>query len=178
LSPRAAKHAAAVPNNNASKFDLDKPARDAVLEGFQVLFHRANLVELTLSLGALVLVTGCNSKPAASDDMKQFRALGAIYAQYMATHQGKTPESNQKLQEFASAQGDSIRQRFNVAPGVDLFVSPRDGQPLTFVAKPKLPYNGDSIVAYESQGSGGMQIAVSAAGGVQIIPTAELPNRL
>jgi hypothetical protein len=100
-----------VPNNNASKFDLDKPARDAVLEGFQVLFHRANLVELTLSLGALVLVTGCNSKPAASDDMKQFRALGAIYAQYMATHQGKTPESNQKLQEFASAQGDSIRQR-------------------------------------------------------------------
>ena len=127
---------------------------------------------------ALCGAGGCGSKSAAPEEMSQFRALGVIYSQYMGQHQGKPPASKEQLAEFIASAGGGVRQRFNVGEGVDLLISPRDNQPLTLVSAPKPPLNGDCIVAYETEGADGTQIAISAMGGVQVIPAAELPNRL
>jgi hypothetical protein len=127
---------------------------------------------------ALGIAGGCNSKPATMEELGQFRALGVIYSQYMAQHQGKPPASREQLTEFIESEGSTIRKRFNVNDDVDLLISPRDNQPLTLVPAPKPPFNGDCIVAYETQGANGTQIAISAMGGVQVIPAAELSNRL
>jgi len=126
----------------------------------------------------LSVASGCGTKRAATEEMGQFRALGVIYSQYMGKHQGKPPASKDQLAEFIASDGSGARKRFNVGDGVDLLMSPRDNQPLTLVATPKPPLNGDCIVAYETQGADGTQIAISAMGGVQVIPAAELPNRL
>lgn len=126
----------------------------------------------------LCVAGGCGSKSAATEEMSQFRALGVIYNQYMGKHQGKPPASKEQLAEFIASDGSGVLKRFNVGDGVDLLISPRDNQPLTLVPDPKPPLNGDCIVAYETLGANGTQIAISAMGGVQVIPAAELPNRL
>lgn len=131
-----------------------------------------------LILLALCVTGGCGSKSAAPEELSQFRALGVIYSQYMGKHQGKPPASKEQLADFIASDGSGVRQRFNVGDDVDLLISPRDNQPLTLVSAPKPPLNGDCIVAYEMEGADGTRIAISAMGGVQVIPEAELPNRL
>jgi hypothetical protein len=131
-----------------------------------------------LSWVAFCAAGGCGSKQPAIEEMGQFRALGVIYSQYLGKHQGKPPASKEQLAEFIASDGSEIRKRFNVDDGVDLLISPRDNQPLTLVTAPKPPLNGDCIVAYETQGANGSRIAISAMGGVQIIPADELANRL
>jgi hypothetical protein len=127
---------------------------------------------------AICVAGGCGSKSATTEEMGQFRALGVIYSQYLGKHQGKPPTSKEQLAEFIASEGSGVRKRFNVDDGVDLLISPRDNQSLTLVSVPKPPLNGDCIVAYETQGANGTQIAISAMGGVQVIPAAELPSRL
>lgn len=127
---------------------------------------------------AICVAGGCGSKSATTEEMGQFRALGVIYSQYLGKHQGKPPTSKEQLAEFIASEGSGVRKRFNVDDGVDLLISPRDNQSLTLVSVPKPPLNGDCIVAYETLGANGTQIAISAMGGVQVIPAAELPSRL
>ena len=127
---------------------------------------------------ATCVVCGCTTKPVANEEMGQFHALGVIYSQYLGTHQGQPPGTKEQLAQFIASDGSAARKRFNVDEGVDLLVSPRDNQPLTLVGAPKPPFNGDCIVAYEMQGADGTQFAISAMGGVQVISSAELANRL
>lgn len=144
-----------------------------------VVFRSSQSIPLQVLICLAISVDGgCGTKSTAIEEMGQFRALGVIYSQYMGKHQGKPPTSKEQLAAFIASDGGGARKRFNVNDNVDLLISPRDNQPLTLVSAPKPPLNGDCIVAYETQGANGTQIAISAMGGVQVIPAAELPNRL
>lgn len=133
---------------------------------------------LGLILPTLCVFGGCGSKPATAEELGQFRALGVIYSQFLGKNQGQPPRSKEQLAKFIASEGSDVRKRFNVDDTVDLLTSPRDNQPLTLAPAPKPPFNGDCIVAYETQGADGTHIAISAMGGVQFIPAAELANRL
>lgn len=144
-----------------------------------MLARHSQAIAFQMLIGLTLCITsGCGAKPTVTKEMGQFRALGVIYSQYMGKHQGKPPITKEQLADFIASDGGSVRKRFNVDDGVDLLISPRDNQPLTLVTAPKPPLNGDCIVAYETQGTDGTQIAISAMGGVQMIPAAELANRL
>lgn len=107
---------------------------------------------------ALVLPALCGCGGAASGDAtgqtSHLRTLVSLYT-YATSQLRHEPKSEAEFKEFIAKSGGPVLQRLELTSPDVLFVSERDGQPLTVVYAPR-PVGVDSqVVAYEQTGVDG-----------------------
>jgi hypothetical protein len=127
---------------------------------------------LGLALG-VALLAGCGSETTQLEpnDPSRIRmqTLAIGYARYLNRNDGKLPANETELKRFIAIQGmNSLTQR-GITNVDELFVSPRDGQPLVVsygTEKLVRGFTADPIVAHEQTGVGGRRLVAFPSGAV------------
>jgi hypothetical protein len=119
-----------------------------------------------MAAALLVFLGGCaasESTPAVADYGK-VRAMGGMYGMYMGKHKGQAPPNEQAFREWLNTKQDPLQQ---AGLTVDqMFVSPRNGQPLEWVygRKPPTSPSGMTCIAYEKTPVGGKRLVLATRG--------------
>jgi hypothetical protein len=143
----------------------------------------------SISMAALLVtcliseLTGCGSSlSTSSGDSREARGvlkvLGIEYARFVDEHGGRPPADKQELSVFFKTRQDRIPGLQDVG---QLFVSPRDSEPLViFYGKtmPPADESGFPTIAREATGAGGICLVVNARGGVQEMAVDQVPSHL
>jgi hypothetical protein len=129
-----------------------------------------------LALFFMAPFMGCGKgKPSAPDNARQFKAVAIMYGRYLSSHAGKHPANEEELREFVEKQGASTLKRFGLASPEELFVSPRDKQPLVWVLQGT---GTNPVIAYEEQGLEGSRVVVTALGTVEELTEKDFRSRV
>lgn len=127
--------------------------------------------------------TGCGTASSTSPgDARAARGvlkvLGVEYARFAAEHNGRPPADKEELTAFLQTRKDHI-------PGLNdveqLFVSPRDNQPLVVFygnAMPPADDSGIPLIARETTGADGNCLVANTRGGVEEMAIDQLPPHL
>jgi hypothetical protein len=143
----------------------------------------------SISVAALLVaclignVTGCGTASnAPSGDARAARGvlkvLGVEYGRFMAQHDGRSPVDKEQLVAFLETRKDRITGLKDIE---QLFVSPRDNEPLVIYYGKSTPPADDSgfpAVAREATGAAGKCLVANTRGGVQEVPTDQIPPHL
>lgn len=106
------------------------------------------------------------------------KVLGIEYSRFADEHGGRPPADQEELTTFLNGRKGHIPGLKDVG---QLFVSPRDGQPLVIFYGKALPPADDSgypAVACEKTGVGGSRLVANTRGGVQEIAVDQVPSHL
>ncbi len=122
-------------------------------------------------LAGIAFLLGCDAAgtPAPHNADVQLRVLGRLYGEYMAQHNSQPPADEAQFKASLS-QSPDILKATGIATIDQLFVSPRDGQPLVVLFGEKIVPNENSgfpWIAYESQGVDGKKYIIGARGNVE-----------
>ncbi len=131
---------------------------------------------LLLALFFTASLMGCGKDTSsASDNAQHFKAVGVMYGRYLSSHAGKPPASEEKLREFVETKGANTLKRFGLASSEELFVSPRDKQPLVWVLRGT---GTNRVIAYEQEGLEGSRVVVTALGTVEELNEKDFRSRV
>jgi hypothetical protein len=127
--------------------------------------------------------TGCGSSSnESSGDVRAaggvLKVLGVEYSRYVAEHDGRPPADKEALVAFLAARKDRIAGLNDVQ---QLFVSPRDNEPLVIFygkALPPADESGFPAVAREATGAAGKCLVANTRGGVEEVAFDQLPPHL
>lgn len=141
-------------------------------------------------LGAIVLLTiaGCGGgtpPPSPPTQETTITALGRLYGEYAARHDGLGPTDEAAFRSFLESLPEAQRKGMGVEDVAAALVSPRDGQPYvilggidtreavsttpqTGVGQPGGPQQtglqGQPVVMYEQTGQDGLRLVVTSSG--------------
>lgn len=145
--------------------------------------------ERALSLVALLVacligsVAGCTSsttQPTGNNREARgvLKVLGIEYSRFVTENNGKPPADKDELLAFVETRKDRI-------PGLkeaqQLFVSPRDYEPLIIFYGESMPPEDDSgypLVAREKNGEAGKILVANTRGGVEEMTVDQIPPHL
>ncbi len=136
---------------------------------------------LVLLLGMLAgaLLTGCGAREVEQPEtVGRFKALAILRGRFVGTRQGRSPLSEKAFRQFVQKEGRGVLRRFGVEDPGDLFISPRDQQPLVLRFDAPSGSESDYPIAYERQGADGKRAVITALGSVELLNESELQERL
>jgi hypothetical protein len=123
-------------------------------------------IALTASL-TLAAFAGCSSDAAGGSGgsvYKAVRDMGVLFNQFIVEHSGQPPKDEQEFRSFLATK-QSVLEALNLS--VDgMFVSPRNGTPITWVYGGKLPKGpqGMTYIAYEKAPVDGKRFVLAMNG--------------
>jgi hypothetical protein len=127
--------------------------------------------------GLLVVLAACNARsPTTSNEginIKTVRVMGDLYAQYVIEHRNQTPPNEAAFREFLSSKEEILQK---VGLTVDtMFVSPRNGQSLSWIYKSVPPKSDMGIMffGYETAPSDGKRLVISNRGMYELMDDAK-----
>jgi hypothetical protein len=146
--------------------------------------HKCSIPVVVLLVACLMgSVTSCGSSSTApTGDARAaqgvLKVLGIEYARFMAEHDGRPPKDRQEFAAFLEPRKDQIVGLKEVE---QLFVSPRDNEPLMIYYGKSPPLADDSgypAVAREATGAAGKCLVANTRGGVKEMAFDQLPPHL
>lgn len=124
-------------------------------------------VRLVTVFGMLALA-GCGgggSGEAPVADYGRTRAMGGFYEAYLSAQRGQPPANEQVFRDFLNTKQENLQKAGLTIDA--MFVSPRNGKPLTWVygkVLPKDPKSGITYFAYESEPEDGKRLVIGGRG--------------
>jgi hypothetical protein len=136
------------------------------------VLRRIGALPLAILAGAL-LAAGCGSRTSQLDQKDPSRirmqTLAIEYARYLNHNGGKLPPNEDVLKKYIVGRGKSFLSERGILSVDELFVSPRDGQPLVVsygTQKLVRAFSADPIVAHEQKGIQGKRLVAFPSGAV------------
>jgi len=132
-----------------------------------------------MMLAICVPHVGCGTPQAEQPDFEgHFRAIGILHGRFQGANQGRSPNSEKEFMEFIQREGTTLLDQFGIGDVEELFVSPRDEQPLVFLFATSPSHDRDRVVSHEKEGIGGKRVVVTALGGVELLSESEFEQRI
>ena len=143
----------------------------------QTVKNSPHFLKLFGVMGALFFIAGCSSSSELDPMETSAGALAKVLVRYNIAERGNLPKDEETLRQYVAANASDILAKPALAIRSQLFVSPRDGQPLKFVLgndRRKLTLEGNTVVAFEQQGKDGNRWVICRTGTVDSVPEGEL----
>ncbi|MGD9632489.1 MAG: hypothetical protein AB7G28_08970 [Pirellulales bacterium] len=98
------------------------------------------------------------------------KALGLIYGKYVSDNGGHRPSNEDSLRKFATdGGGGGLLKQFGIKDPAKLFVSPRDGRPLTISYGTGVVTEGNPVAGYERESTDGKRWVAWTTGSVMLV---------
>jgi len=136
-----------------------------------------------LTLPLVFALVGCNSSgtsPQATGkvDYKTVRTMADLYAAYLGSNGDQPPPDEQAFRQFLQTKQSNLERAGLTIE--QMFVSPRNGEPLEWVYRGPLPTtdNGMTVFAYEKSSADGKRLVIARRGMYQVMDQAEFDRAI
>jgi hypothetical protein len=104
--------------------------------------------------------------------------LADLYAAYLGAHSDQPPPDEQAFRQFLQTKQSNLERAGLTVD--EVFVSPRNGEPLDWVYRGPLPTiaNGMTVFAYEKSSADGKRLVIARRGMYQVIDQAEFDRAI
>jgi len=132
-----------------------------------------------VGLFVLFFLAGCRQPTTQQPEgFKHFKAIAVAYGKFQGSHGGSTPKNLDEFKAFVEKSQAGMLTRFGLENAGELFVSPRDREPLVFDFSNSGNSVTNQIVAYEQTGVGGKRVVVSTLGSVELLDEEQFRQRV
>jgi hypothetical protein len=121
---------------------------------------------------------GCHSSAGAGKggmNYARITALASVYSGYVSTHKKQSPPNEREFRKYLDAKNSEL-QKLGLTTD-DIFVSPRDGQPLQWIyGKPVPGRAGTQYFAYEKSPVRDKRLVIGTGGMYELMDDAQFKS--